>query len=72
MRDIRRTIRHLKQHQFYPALKSDLMGTCSNLSDLDDADKMWLDRNLPDGEYRTAAEVIKTLGLNQNHEVLYA
>lgn len=72
MRDTRGVIRHFKQHQFYPASKSDLMETCNNLSDITNADKEWISRNLPDGEYRTAEEVIKTLKTDHNHKVLYA
>ena len=55
--------RHLKQHQKYPASKADLVASCYNLRDLSANDKKWFVDMLPEGTYRSAEQVITTLGL---------
>ena len=55
------TIKHLREHQNYPATKADLAAACNNLSDFSDEDKKWFINNLPDKSYNSADEVIKSL-----------
>ena len=56
-------IDHLKNHQKYPATKDELLAECDNLSDFSEEDKKWFMENLPEGNYNSAEEAIKALGL---------
>ncbi|MBI2021800.1 hypothetical protein HYS93_02890 [Candidatus Daviesbacteria bacterium] len=62
VQDIANAISHLKTHQKYPASKAELVAECQNLSDFSEEDKKWYEENLPDREYKSANEVIDTLG----------
>jgi hypothetical protein len=63
MQDAANAKKHLKDHQSYPATKEELVAECDNLSDFSDEDKKWFIKNLPEGTYNSAEEVIKALGL---------
>ena len=52
---------HLREHQTYPATKAELVVTCNNLMDFADADKKWFAASLPEGNYKSADEVMKAL-----------
>lgn len=64
IKDIKNTIKHLKEHQDYPATKEELVEVCNNLSDFSEEDKKWFETNLPEGTYNSADEVIKALGID--------
>lgn len=57
------TIDHLKKHQSYPATKEDLVEACEGLSHFSDEDKKWFTNHLAEKTYKSADDVIKTLGL---------
>ncbi len=63
MQNKQNAIDHLKTHQKYPATKADLMKECDDLSDFSDEDKEWFKMHLMDKTYKSADEVIETLGL---------
>ncbi|MBI4037416.1 hypothetical protein HY382_00015 [Candidatus Curtissbacteria bacterium] len=63
MQNIQGTIDHLKTHQKYPTTKADLVAECGNLSDFSEEDKKEFAEKLPEGNYNSAEEVIKALGL---------
>lgn len=63
MDDKNNAIKHLKEHQKYPATKEELVKECDNLSDFTKEDKKWFMTNLPERTYTSAEEVIETLGL---------
>lgn len=63
MNDVNGAIHHLKEHQEYPATKDELVAECDNLADFSEEDKKWFVKNLPDGTYNSANEVIKALNL---------
>lgn len=63
MNDKDNAVKHLKEHQTYPATKEELVASCNNLSDFSDEDKKWFESNLPEKTYNSADEVIKALGL---------
>lgn len=63
MKDVANAKKHLREHQSYPATKKDLVAECDNPSDFSEEDKKWFTKNLPDGTYNSADEVVKTLGL---------
>ncbi len=56
-------IDHLKNHQKYPATYNDLIKECNDLSDFTAEDKEWFKKHLAKMTYKSADEVIKTLGL---------
>lgn len=65
MQNIKGAIDHLKTHQTYPASKEDLVKECNELSDFSEEDKQWFIKNLPEGTYNSAGDVMGALGLNQ-------
>lgn len=60
-------IDHLKNHQTYPATKEELVKECNELSDFSDDDKAWFMKNLREGTYKSADDVIGALGLEPSH-----
>lgn len=65
MKDTKNAISHLKSHQTYPATKAQLVAECDNLSDFSREDKAWFESHLPEGNYKSANEVIKVLMLEE-------
>lgn len=63
MKNKKGALDHLKSHQKYPATREELLKECSNLSDFSDEDKNWFTKNLPEGTFKSADEVIKAVGL---------
>jgi hypothetical protein len=56
---IERHIQHLK----YPSKKSEIVAACAGMAEMPKADKEWIEQNLPDGNYKSADEVIRALKL---------
>ena len=56
---IERHIQHLK----YPSAKGEILAACAEMSEMPEADREWIEQNLPDGTYKSADEVVKALGL---------
>ena len=52
-------------HQKYPATYEELVMECDNLSDFSEEDKQWFKTHLPMKTYKSAEEVIKSLGIEQ-------
>lgn len=65
MQDINNAIKHLKEHQKFPATKDELVESCNQLSDFSAEDKKWFEENLPDKTYNSADEVIQAFGWKQ-------
>jgi hypothetical protein len=63
MKDIKNAIKHLREHQEFPATKEELIESCNNLADFSEEDKMWFQEHLPEGTYNSAEDVMKTLGV---------
>lgn len=63
--DTKNALKHLKEHQKYPATSAELFAECDNLSDFSDEDKAWFKENLPEGTYKSADEVVAALGLKE-------
>lgn len=57
---------HFKMHQKYPATKAQLVAECNNLSHFDADDKKWFSDTLPEGNYNSAEEVMKALGMTED------
>jgi len=64
MEDMANAIKHLREHQTYPASKADLVKTCNELSDFSEKDKRWFEEHLPEGNYDSADEAIQALGMS--------
>jgi hypothetical protein len=52
---------HLKNHVMYPASRAQVVAACNNMSDSDPSNKEWVTKNLPEGNYRNAGEVLNAL-----------
>lgn len=52
---------HLKNHVNYPASRSQVVAACNDMSDAPAEDRDWVTKNLPEGNYRTPAEVVTAL-----------
>ena len=63
MKNIKGALVHLKTHQGFPATRAQLIEECNELSDFSAEDKAWFIKNLPEGTYNSASQVIRTLGL---------
>lgn len=62
VQDKANAVKHLQQHQSYPATKDQLVAECDSLSDFSEADKAWFMEHLPAGTYNSADDVISALG----------
>ncbi len=56
-------IEHIKEHIKYPATKKQMIEACNMMYDVPKADKEWFEKNLPEGTYKNADEVLKALKL---------
>ena len=54
---------HIREHLEYPATKDDLVEACNNMAHIPEDEREWVKENLPDGNYSSADDVIKALGL---------
>lgn len=52
---------HLKNHVDYPASRSEVVAACNNMSDLVEEDREWFSKNLPEGRYSKAEDVLTAL-----------
>ena len=59
--DMKQVEAHLKQHQTYPATRAELLVACKGLMEFNDGEKAWFAAHLPEGTYKSSAEVIKAL-----------
>lgn len=59
--DRKKLLEHLEKHQQYPATRAELLASCKDLVDFNDAEKRWFAARLPEGTYQSAAEVMKTV-----------
>lgn len=65
IKDTQNVIQHLREHQQYPATRDELVAECDELSDFSMEDKEWFKKNLPEGTYKSAEEVMKALNLSE-------
>src|SRR3954463_3897836 len=49
---------HLARHVQYPASRAQVLAACANTSEFTAAEKTWFAERLPEGEYRSADEVV--------------
>lgn len=56
-------MKHIKDHVQYPAKKQDIIEMCNRMEHVDKKDRKWLEKELPDREYKSAEEVMAALGM---------
>ncbi len=61
MSNLKTELEHIKHHIKYPANKTQVLAACSNMMDVPSADKEWVTRSLPDGNYKGPDDVVKAL-----------
>ncbi|MDA4118586.1 MAG: hypothetical protein OK455_09610 [Thaumarchaeota archaeon] len=61
MSNLAQELGHLKNHVTYPASRSQVVAACNEMSDVPGDDKDWVAKNLPEGNYRTPADVVTAL-----------
>jgi hypothetical protein len=60
--DMKKLSQHLKEHpQKYPATRADLLAACDSLTDFSAGEKRWYADHLPEGTYKSPAEVLKAI-----------
>ena len=59
--DMKQVQTHLKEHQTYPATRAELLAACNGLTEFNAGEKAWFAAHLPEGTYKSSAEVIKAL-----------
>ena len=59
--DLKQVETHLKQHQTYPATRAELLASCKGLMEFNDGEKAWFAAHLPEGTYKSSAEVLNAL-----------
>jgi hypothetical protein len=59
--DLKKVESHLKEHQKYPATRAELLEACKGLVDFNEGEKTWFAEHLPEGTYKSAADVMKAL-----------
>jgi hypothetical protein len=62
VKDVKNAITHLREHQEFPATKTELVEVCNNLADFSGEDKQWFMKNLPEGTYTSPEDVMRALG----------
>jgi hypothetical protein len=61
--DMKKLAQHLQEHpQKYPATRADLLAACDGLAEFSAGEKRWYADHLPEGTYKSAAEVLKAIG----------
>jgi hypothetical protein len=58
-------VQHVKSHTTYPTTKKKIVEACNNMADINEHDRKWFQGKLPDGEYRSAQDVLTALGLKE-------
>ncbi|HXU06406.1 MAG TPA: hypothetical protein VN903_35865 [Polyangia bacterium] len=59
--DMKKVTQHLKEHQKYPATRAELLAACNDLMDFSAGEKRWFADRLPEGTYKSAADVLKAI-----------
>jgi hypothetical protein len=59
--DMQQVRAHLKDHQTYPATRAQLLASCKGLSEFNEGEKAWFAAHLPEGTYKSPADVMKAL-----------
>lgn len=61
MSDLKTELEHIKRHIKYPANKTQVLAACSNMTDVPSADKDFVTKSLPEGNYKGPDDVVRAL-----------
>ncbi len=61
--DLAKARAHLEQHVEYPADRAKILAACAQTPEFTEAEKRWFEKNLPEGNYQSAADAIAALKL---------
>ena len=61
--DVKELVNHLQNHIMYPATKQTIIESCNNMAHVPASTRIWAEQRLPEGTFKSADEVVKTLGL---------
>ena len=61
--DTKELMSHLQNHIQYPATKRTIVESCNQMAHVPAASRTWVEQKLPEGNYKSANEVVMTLGL---------
>ena len=53
---------HLKAHVTYPATRAQVLAACKQMSEFTAGERAWFAARLPEGNYKSAGEVLKAIG----------
>gem|GEM_PF-796426 len=61
MSQLSEELTHLKHHVSYPASRAQVVAACNNMMDVPSSDRDWFTKNLPEGTYKSANDVVSAL-----------
>lgn len=61
MSQLSEELTHLKHHVSYPANKAQVVAACNGMMDVPSSDRDWFSKNLPEGTYKSAVDVVSAL-----------
>jgi len=61
--DVKELVNHLQNHIKYPATKQTIVESCNNMAHVPASTRSWAEQQLPERTFKSADEVVKTLGL---------
>lgn len=59
-------VEHLQRHVVYPATRSAIVEACNKMGHVEQADREYLERYLPDWTFVNADEVVRALGVSEH------
>lgn len=59
-------VEHLQKHVVYPATRSAIIEACNRMSDVQQSDKEYFERYLPDWTFVNADEVVRAVGVSEH------
>ena len=60
--DLNKVAAHLRAHVTYPATRTQILAACAQTPEFTAGEKAWFAARLPDGTYKTADQVLASLG----------
>jgi hypothetical protein len=59
-------IEHLQKHVVYPATKTAIIEACNKMMEVEQSDREYFERYLPDWTYNNADEVVRAVGVSEH------
>ena len=61
--EMKELMSHLHNHIMYPASKRTIIESCNKMEHVPASTRTWAEKNLPEGTYMSADEVVMKLGI---------